>query len=94
MRIHVRTCKHTGDMYCVPVLHTGTQYRYCVPVRACKHRLNNRRRNVDFYVEVAAGFEFAILSGLKQRANSCSGRVLGLYVSAPVNVGNVLSVAA
>ena len=24
-------------MYCVPVLHTGTQYRYCVPVRTCKH---------------------------------------------------------
>ena len=47
---------------------------------------------VDFYVEVAAGFEFLILSGLKQRANSSYGRDLGLYVSVPVNVVNVLPV--
>ena len=36
MRIHVRTCKQTGHMCCVPVLHTDMQYRYCVPVRTCK----------------------------------------------------------
>ena len=40
--VPVRTCKHNCNMYCVPVLRTGTQYRYCVPVRTCRHRFTQK----------------------------------------------------
>jgi len=55
MRIHVRTCKHTGDIYCVPVLSTCTHYWYAIPVRTCKHKFFATRIAYMYTIHVRAG---------------------------------------